>query len=442
MKEEVSMKVVNTGAAGIDVGSRSHFVAVGQQSDDVREFGIYTQDHPGMIQWLKECGVTTVAMESTGSYWQTLFSSLQREGFEVLLVNGKQIKNVKGKTDVKDCQWIQRLHSLGLLTGSFLPDAEVEQIRGYQRHRAWLIEQCARLSNKMQKCLRLMNVRLDVAINDITGKSGQAIIGAIIQGVRDGQELASLADRRVKKTRAEIAQSLQGHWKEELLFELQQCFELYHIHQEKIFNCDKQTEQLLKKFTARQEHPPAFLKKKKSYRNQQKFDLPKLSYQYLGVDLFAVDGLSHGTVMTYLAEMGRGIYDFPSAKHFSSWLRLAPNNKISGGKTLSSRTPKGKNHLAQAFRNAANSIGLMKSGALKKFFSRIAFKKGRAAAITATARKLAVIVWNMIVKKQPYKPIDEDIYNSKVRSSVISNIRKNMKRLNLTAFDLQSVTSS
>lgn len=442
MEKEVSMKLVNINAAGIDVGSRSHFVAIGQLPNQVQEFGVYTQDHDQLIEWLMEHQITTVAMESTGSYWQTLFSNLQRAGFEVLLVNGQQIKNVKGKTDVKDCQWIQRLHSLGLLTGSFLPDAQIEQVRTYQRHRSWLVEQCAKLSNKMQKCLRLMNLRLDVAINDITGKSGQAIIRAILQGTRDGKSLAALADPRVRKSKDEIAQSLQGQWKMELLYELQDCFELYHLHQEKIFKCDKQIEHLLETFTSQQSTNHIEVKKKKSYRNQQKFDLAKLSSQYLGVDLFSIDGVSHGTVMTYLAEVGKGIHNFKSAKHFASWLRLAPNNKISGGKKLSSRTPKGKNPLAIALRNAANSIGLMKSGHFKKFFNRIAYKNGRAAAITATARKLAVVIWNMIVKKQPYNPLPDQVYDSRVRSSVIANINKKMKRLNLTLFDLQSVTVS
>jgi transposase len=442
MKKEVTMKVINPSAAGIDVGSRSHFVAIGQQAADVREFGVYTQDHYELIEWLNQHGITSIAMESTGSYWQTLFSALQRSGFEVLLVNGKQIKNVKGKTDVKDCQWIQRLHSLGLLTGSFLPSQQMEQLRTYQRHRSWLVEQCAKMSNKMQKSLRLMNIRLDVVLSDITGKSGQAIIGAILQGVRDGDELAALSDHRIKRSKQELAQSLQGQWTDELIFELRDCFELYHLFQERIFNCDKQIEALLKGFVKDLPAQDQKLTKKKSYRNQQKFDLPKLSHQYFGVDLFAIQGVSHGTVMTFIAEVGNGIFNFKTAKHFTSWLHLAPDNKISGSKILSSRTPKGKNKMAIALRNAANAIGLMKSGTLKKFFSRIAYKKGRAAAITATARKLAVIIWNMVVKGQKYSPIEEHIYDNNIRASIISNIRKKVKRLNLSLEDLSTALFS
>ncbi len=199
MEKEISMQVINSQAAGIDVGSRSHFVATGQGPEDVREFGVYTEDHENRIHWLTVEKITTVAMESTGSYWQTLFSALPRAGFEVLLVNGRQIKNVKGKTDVKDCQWIQRLHCLGLLTGSFLPSEQIERLRTYQRHRNWLVEQCAKMTNKIQKALRLMNIRLDVALSDVVGKSGRKIIQAILEGNRDGEQLSLLADPRVKK---------------------------------------------------------------------------------------------------------------------------------------------------------------------------------------------------------------------------------------------------
>lgn len=431
------MQVINPQAAGIDVGSRSHLVSIGQNPEDVREYGVYSEDHQNLISWLQDQKITTIAMESTGSYWQTLFSALQRAGFEVLLVNGRQIKNVKGKTDVKDCQWIQRLHCLGLLTGSFLPSEQIEKLRTYQRHRNWLVEQCAKMSNKMQKALRLMNVRLDVVLSDVTGKSGQKIIEAILQGIHSGEQLSLLADLRVKKSKQEIAKALEGQWNEELLFELRDCFELYKVFENRITRCDSQIESLLAEFTSqlewRQDQKP---KHKKAYKNQQKFNVPLLSSRLLGVDLFGIDGVSRNTVMTFISEVGKDIYKFGSAKQFTSWLRLAPNNKISGGKIISSRTPKGKNTLAIALRNAANCIGLMKRGALKSFFSRIAYKKGRAAAITATARKLAVIIWNMVVKQQPFKPWDESIYNEKIKATVIFNIKAKMKRLNLAPIDL------
>jgi len=440
MGEKITMEVVNLYAAGIDVGSKSHHVAVGQQLNDVQEFGVYALDHEQMIQWLREREVKTIAMESTGSYWQTLFAALQNAGFEVILVNGQQTKNVKGKTDVKDSRWIQRLHSLGLLTGSFLPSEHIAQIRTYHRHRQSLLEEAAKMSNKMQKALRLMNVRLDVAISDIMGKSGIAIIEAILQGERSGKALAQLTNDRVKKPKEEISRALEGRWQEEFLYELKDCYELYQIFQTRINNCDKEIEKLLQ-ITIEKNNPDEVapqLTKKKHRKNQPKFDLTKLSYLYTGVDLFAIEGVSYNTIMAFIAEMGTDIKKFATAKQFCNWLRLAPNNKKSGNKLISSRTPKGKHKLAQSLLHAANTIGKVKSGALTSFFKRIAFKKGREAAIVATARKIAIIIWNMITKQMPYKPMDEQLYNEKMKQNVISNIKSKMKRLNLSINDLQT----
>lgn len=441
MKESISMQVIHDHAAGIDVGSRSHYVAVGQDPEDVSEFGVYSRDHHQMIEWLNERSVTTIAMESTGNYWQTLFSALQGAGFEVLLVNGNQIKNVKGKTDVKDCQWIQRLHSLGLLRGSFLPSEDIEKLRNYQRHRNWLVEQCSKMSNKMQKALRLMNMRLDVALNDIMGKSGQRIIESIIAGERDGERLADLIDGRVKKSKQEVAAALSGQWKDELLFELSDCYEFYLLYQRKMDHTDEKIALLLKEMVVVQQEYPHDLPrvKKKHKKNQPQYDLSSLSCDYLGVDLFAIDGVSHTTVSGFISEVGLDIYKFATAKRFVSWLRLAPSNKISGGKILSSRTPKGKHPLAIMLRNAANSVGLRKSGVLKSFFNRIAYKKGRAAAITATARKLAVIIWNMVVKKQAFAPVEEVIYTQKIKTNAIAGIKKKMQKLNLSLTDLAPI---
>lgn len=442
MEAKMTMQVVNAFAAGIDVGSRSHYVAVGQQAGQVAEFGVYSCDHQAMIDWLRAHQIVTVAMESTGNYWQTLFSSLQAAGFEVLLANGRQVKNVRGKTDVKDCQWIQKLHSLGLLRGSFLPSADIDQLRTYQRHRNWLVEQCSKLSNKMQKALRLMNVRLDIAISDIMGKSGRSIIEAIISGQRDGHYLSSLVSRNVKKSKEQIAAALTGNWKAELLFELQDCYELYQGYEQRIRKVDHELSSLLEQVRSREETPPVALTRKRAYRNQQHFDVPLLSYQYLGVNLFEIDGVSHATVMSFLTEVGLDIHKFETAKAFTNWLRLAPNNKITGSRVVSSRTPKGKHQLALALRNAANSVGMAKTGILKSFFARIAYKKGRAAAITATARKLAVIIWNMVTKQQPYQPISDSRYADKIRASVLSNIKKNLRKHNLSMNDLQLVMSS
>jgi transposase len=438
--KKMSMEIVNQCAAGIDIGSKSHLVSVGQDpTTDVREYGVYTCDHEKLIIWLKEREISTIAMESTGSYWQTLFAALQCAGFEVILVNGKQIKNVKGKTDVMDCMWIQKLHSLGILTGSYLPSEHIHRLRTLHRHRIWLVQESSKLTNKMQKSLRLMNIRLDVAINDIMGKSGRKIIEAIIDGERDGNTLAGLANYRVKKTKEEIAKSLHGQWTSELLYELEDCYNHYKYIESKINGCDVKIEVLLEEMaSSTDKSKDVKLSKKQKGKNHIGFDLIKLSYLYYGVDLFAIEGVSYNTIMTLISEVGIDIFKFKTYKQFVKWLRLAPNNKISGSKLISSRSPKGKNVLALALRNAANTIERKKRGQLYSFFKRIAYKKGRGAAITATARKLAIIIWNMCVKKKEYKPIDESIYNDKIRNQVIKNIQNKLKRMNLSFNDISN----
>jgi len=441
MHERISMDVIHAKAAGIDIGSKSHFVSIGQGKNQVREFGVYTNDHNLAIEWLKEAGITTIAMESTGSYWQTFFTALQSAGFEVLLVNGRDVKNLKGKkTDVLDCQWIQKLHSLGLLKGSFLSDEFARQLRSYYHHRQSLIRQCSKYTNKMQKALRLMNVRLDIAIRDINGKTGKAIIKAIIDGERNPKKLASLADVRVKKSKEEIALSLEGEWKDDLIFLLSDCFFIYNTYQNRIKECDIKLHQLLSSYVQQTNSNLPSLKsrlKRKPYKNCLSFNLRPYAYQILGVDLYEIQNISHNTVLSILSIVGNGIEKFPSAKHFVSWLRLAPNNKISGGRVISNRTPKGKNQVSIALRQAANTIGNSKTHPLKRFFSKIAFRKGRGAAITATARKLAVIIYNMIVKKQPYNP--KYINESLVKNRKVAHIKKAIQSLNLSKSELASL---
>ena len=437
-KNFLEMEVINHYAAGIDVGSKSHFVSVGQNlTADIREFGVYSGDHDKMIKWLKERNITSIAMESTGSYWQTLFAALQCAGFEVILVNGNQTKTILGKTDVKDSRWIQKLHCLGLLHGSFLPSEHVAKLRILNRHRAWLTQETSKLNNKMQKALRLMNLRLDIVLCDIMGQSGKAIVEAIIQGERDGTALANLVNYRVKKSKQEIAASLQGQWSEELLYELTDCYNLHKEFEARILSCDQQIEKILNLLTSNKANYGQKLTKKKRSKNQISFDLINLSYLYFGVDLFAIEGVSYNTVMTLISEVGTDLKKFKTDKQFVKWLRLAPDNRISGGKIISSRTPKGKNILAIALRNAANTIDNKKEGHLYSFFKRIAYKKGRGAAITATARKLAIIIWNMYHKQEEYKPMDETQYLNKIRQKTIKNIQAKIKRLNLSMSELE-----
>jgi transposase len=439
----VSMSVVNAHAAGIDVGSREHYVAIGQQPQDVSKFGVYSKDNAKLVLFLQQQEIATVAMESTGTYWQPLFACIQAGGIEVVLSNN-YIKDPEKKTDAKDARWLQRLHTLGLLKTSFIPAAQIEQVRTYHRHRSSLVAQAATCTQKMQKALRLMNIRLDIALNDITGVSGMAILQAIVAGQRDGQTLASLVHNRVRKSKEEIADALQGQWKEEQLYILKDELESYQHFQSRMASCDKQIEILLKEITARMStennNSVAAVKKTTVKNRKQKngaaYDVSKLSMEYFGVDLLEIEGIGEATVMTFIAEVGSDIIKFPGKKNFTSWLRLSPNNKITGGKVFSSRTPKGKNILSNAFRLAANTIAQRKDGVLKKIFSRIAFKKGRAAAITALARRLAEIFWIMTVKKVPYKAQNEKEYEEKTKHNVIKNIQHKMRRLNLTAEDI------
>ena len=392
-KKEVSVPVVHSHAAGIDIGSRSHFVAVGQDKEDVREFGIYHKDLRDCALWLESCGIETVAMESTGSYWQNLYDVLIASGFEVLLVNGAHTKNMKGrKTDVADCQWIQYLHSVGFLTGSFLPDFDTEELRTLYRHRDFLRKQAAKYINKMQKCLRLMNFRLDVVLNDITGVSGQTIIRAIIAGEADPVVLAGLANVRVKKSKEEIATALSYNGRKDYLYELADCFGIYHSYIEKIDACDKKIAELMHaqivKLGKPQTEPPPLDKPKQKKKNTPKIPLEKLSWQRNNeVNLMEIKGVSYATVLAIDCEVGLSIKKFTTAKQWTSWLRLSPNNRKTGGKVISSHVPKGSNRVAVALRHAAESVGKQKDAPLYPFFQRMLHRKGRCAAIIATARK-------------------------------------------------------
>ena len=435
MENFKKMQVLNPNAAGIDVGSRSHFVAVGQEDNEIKEFNVYQSGLKELVEFLKTNAIKTVAMESTGSYWQSLFMLLQDEKFEVILVQGTQTKNVK------DAQWIQKLHSLGLLRGSFLPSQSTMQIRTLHRHGESLVEQSVKYVNKMQKALRLMNFRLDVAISDIVGVSGIRIIKAILEGETSGEKLAGYCDNRVKRSKEEIADALQGKINAELLHELSDCFDIYLFLQEKIKSNRAKINEVLK--NQAQEivlsEDIQLVKKTGSRKKQVKLDVQSHCCKIFGVDLFAIECISEGTVASFLAEVGTDIYKFKTAKQFVSWLRLAPNNRISGGKILSSRTPKGKNKFALTLRNAANSIDRKKEGHLMLFFKRIAYKKGRGAAITATARKIAVIMWNMIVKRTEYTAVSTEQYIQEMKTKKIAQINKMIKKYGIETTSLSVV---
>lgn len=448
MAKEMKMEVINPRCAGIDIGSRSHYVAIGQGPTDVKEFGVYADDLTALSKWLKENGITSVAMESTGTYWQNLYVELSKDGFELVLVNGKFTKHSHGKkTDVLDCQWIQKLHTIGLLTSSFLPDETTEQLRTYCRQRTNWLNEAAETSSKMQKYLKLLNFRLDVVVNDVCGLTGLAIIADICNGNLDPQKLAEHRHYNCKKSKEEIAKALKGNNRKDYLFGLKQEYESYQFCQTKISECDKQIEDFVKS----EINADPFKKKlqttdkkhKRINKNAPNLDLNQLAYKYFGgVDFMAIEGVSHSTILSLMSELGpKGFNQFPTAKHFTSWLRLAPNNKISGGRVLSNRIPKGSNRLKVALRLSANAIGNLKDTHLSDFFKKVAYRKGRQSAVSATARKLAVIIWKMAVNKTPYLPDKEYLFlDQKRQMKLVTRIRKQIVKFDFKPEQLGFVT--
>lgn len=448
MKEEVSMKVINPHCAGIDVGSKSHYVTIGQSVTEVKEFGVYADDLKELCCWLKEKKIESVALESTGNYWQNLYLEIVNNGMEVVLTSGRFTKQMnRKKTDVLDCQWIQKLHSLGLLPSSFLPDDLTERLRTLTRHRANMIDQKADASHKMQKFLKLLNFRLDVVVRDVTGLTGLKIIADICSGILDPKELAKNRHYNCRKSEDEIAKALVSNEREDYIFGLQQEFDRHTFYLTQIAQCDAKISEIIEDIN---KDSDVGTPTEKPYKRQNKnsitgLDLNKASFQYFaGIDLYQIPGISHSTVLTVMSEIGRnGFNKFPSAKHFASWLRLAPNNKISGGKTLSNRIPKGSNRLKIALRNAANAVGNLKDSDLGRFFQKKAYKKGRQAAITATARKIAVILWNMITKNEQYQPKTDYLFVAQKRKKgIVKKIKKQINSLGLTNEDLGLSTNS
>jgi transposase len=439
-KKTMSLEVVNPNAAGIDIGSRSHWVAIGQDAQDVKEFGVYSEDNEALCKWLQENEIETIAMESTGTYWQNLFSTLISHEFDVILVNGKQTKNIRGKkTDIKDCQWIQKLHSLGLLSSSFLPDSTTDIIRTYSRHRQNLVRQSSRTVLKVQKYLRLMNMRLDVVVKDVVGLTGTKIISDFIAGERSGKELAKNRHYNCRKPEEEIAKALQYNGREDYMFDLKHEWNTYLHIQKQIEEVDGEIKKLLEDIIDQDDNKKQHIVTPKKYKRKNKntikgTDMNFIAYQYFeGIDLMAIEGVNDATIMAIISEIGlEGIKKFETAKQFTAWLRLAPNNKISGGKVLSHHLPKGSSRLKIALRNAANAIGNLKEGHLAGFFRKINYKKGRATAVSATARKLAVIIWNMLVKGIPYNPPTKYMFlDEKRRLGLVKRIRKQITKFEI-----------
>jgi len=431
------LEQVNLFAAGIDIGSQSHFVAVPEELDNepVREFSSFTGDLNRMADWLIEIGIQTVAMESTGIYWIPAYEILEERGLVVLLVNARHIKNVPGrKTDVVDCQWIQQLHTYGLLEGAFRPPEETLALRTYMRQRETLTQQASDQIRRMQKALRQMNLLLDNVVSDIDGVTGMKIIRAIIDGERDPVILAKFRDGRCKKSEQLIAASLEGHYREEHLFSLKQTVELYDIYQEKIMACDNAIQAQLDRMEPKgdkKEIPPS---KKPKTKSSPKFDVRSELYQMTGVDLTQIDGLNENSVLKILSETGADVSAWPTEKHFASWLGLSPGNKITGGKILSGKTKPSASRAAAAFRMAA--FGLLNSkSALGAYCRRQRLRLGAPKAITATAHKLSRTFYSMIKNGTEYVDKGQDYYDKQYHDRIIKGLKKRAAEM---GFDLVS----
>jgi transposase len=433
-----SFPIINTNAAGIDIGSEEHWVAVPQDRDEnpIRPFGCFTADLHAMARWLKACGVTTVAMESTGVYWIPPFQILEEHGFEVKLVNARHVKNVPGrKSDVSDCQWLQRLHTYGLLSGSFRPDDQICVLRSYWRHRANLVRYASDHIQHMQKALTQMNLHLHKVLSDVTGVTGMHIIRAIIGGERDPQQLALMREPGVKNTPETIAKALEGDYRQEHLFALKQAVELYDFYHRQIEACDREIERYLHTFEAKVDpvqNPLPKQKRRKEMRSQSFTDLRTELYRMSGVDFTQIPGLDVVTVQTILSEVGLDPGKFPTEKRFVSWLGLCPNNRITGGQIKSSKTRKTINRAANAFRMAAQALASSNTG-LGGFYRRIRARLGSPKAITATAHKLARIFYRMWTTRQSYTDLGSDYYENRYKERVLRNITKRARELGYDA---------
>lgn len=392
-------------AAGIDISSRDHYVAVPKEcSPKVRIFQGFTADLHRLAQWLCSLGIRTVAMESTGVYWYHLYTILLDYGLEVYLVNARAVKHVPGrKSDISDAQWLQHLHACGLLNPCFQPDNLTRSLRCYVRERKILIKEMSRQTQRMQKALEQMNIKLANVITDITGKTGRSIIGAVLAGERDPEVLVQHRDRRIKASRQVLLKSLEGNWREEQIFCLEQASGHYHFLEARLKDCDLAIEKALERMD---KDPGAnqTLKGNKARKNQPDFNVAQHLYDVLGVDVTKIWGLKNVTALTLLSETGPNLKQkFPTEKQFLSWLNVVPNNKITGGKLISSRVKRKKNRAGQALREAANGLWNAKNP-LGDYLRKKKARSGAGQAIVATARKIASVYYKLVTEKVEFRP--------------------------------------
>jgi transposase len=437
---------INPHVAGIDCGSAEHVVAVPPDRDPtpVQTFATFTTDLIRLADWLTACRVTSVAMESTGVYWIPIYELLEARGFEVLLVNARHFRNVPGrKSDVSDSEWLRELHSVGLLRGSFRPTAGIVALRTYLRHRHTLVETASTCIQRMQKALVEMNLQLPLVVSDITGVTGLRILRDIVAGQRDPGHLAHHRDPRCHATHAEIVAALTGHYQPDHLFVLQQNLESFDACHAQIARCDTAIEGHLRTLTGSVPTPPAPLpasrhRRKTPKHNDLPFDVrPPLFHLTSGVDLTQIDGIGPHTALKLIAEIGTDMTRWPTEKNFTSWLTLAPHNKITGGRVISSSTPSSANRAADILRMAAMTVGRTQT-ALGAFSRRIAARLDQPHAITATARKLAILVYHALKGDLVYCDPGADHYNTQQRARVLRRLRQRAATL---GFELVNSTT-
>jgi len=433
---EEGLPPINKNAAGIDVGNAEHHVAVppGRDAEPVQKFGSFTADLHRLARWLKACGVETVAMQATGVYWVALYQILEEYELQVNVVNAHHTKTLPGrKTDVLECQWLQKLHTFGLLNNSFQPAEEIRVLRTYMRQREKLVAAASTCIQHMQKALTEMNIQLANVISDISGMTGIAILRAIVNGERNPHTLAGLKNERIHASRQEIAQSLEGNWRPELLFVLEQSLALYDTYHQKIAECDQKIETHLKTMESNEntEQQLTQVRIRRSHHKQTSWvDLHMHLHRIAGVDLTQIDGINVQTAQTVISEVGVDMTRWRSEKQFASWLGLCPDNRISGGKVLKRGTRRVVNRAATAFRMAAWSLFRSQS-ALGANFRRLRRKLGAPKAVTAMAHKLAKLVYRMLKFGQAYVDKGAEHYEAKYRQQTIKWLAKTAAALNL-----------
>ena len=436
--EDLTLEVIHPDAAGIDIGNESHYAAVPQKRDSqpVRRFGCTTAELRAMADWLKQCEIRTVAMQSTGVYWIAVFDILEEAGFEVYLVNARETKNLPGrKSDVQESQWLMKLHTYGLLRNSFRPAQEIRTMRTYWRQRNDLVRSACRHIQRIQKTLTQMNIQLANVLSDLSGVTGQAIIKAIVGGERDPHELAAYRDPRVKASEEQIAQSLEGHWQPDLLFVLQQEQDGYEFCQKQISQCDRQLEKYLLQREDRSHGAPLPEEKrkvrlKKKHGNHPQFDLRSELFRMSGTDLTRIDGLDVLTAATIFSEAGYDMSRWETENHFVSWLRLCPDNRISGEKIIGQGRLPTNNRATIALKMAAS--GLRKSQTyLGAQFRRLRTKLGAPVAIKAMAAKLARLVYRMLRYGMKYVDQGMEFYETQHRKLQINSLKRKAAQLGL-----------